>query len=82
MRAAWAYFAAIPRTATRFAEFGETKLGMPVLVMTGAKAGGTIPHTQVALVATHVQSILLEDTGHWLLEERPDQTLTALAQFL
>jgi pimeloyl-ACP methyl ester carboxylesterase len=82
MRAAWAYFATIPDTATRFAELGKTKLAMPVLVMTGAKAGGTIPATQVPLVATSVQSLVMADTGHWLVEERPEETVAALTNFL
>src|SRR5271155_2408905 len=51
MRAAWTYFATIPDTARRFADLGRTKLDIPVLVVTGAKAGGTIPGTQLPLVA-------------------------------
>jgi pimeloyl-ACP methyl ester carboxylesterase len=82
MRAAWTYFATIPETASRFAELGKTKLSMPVLVMTGAKAGGTIPGSQVPLVADHVQSIVMPDTGHWLVQERPAETLAALTAFL
>ena len=82
MRAAWAYFASIPDTAKRFAEFGKTKLSMPVLVMTGAKAGGTIPAIQVPLVAHRVQSIVMADTGQWLVEEQPEQTIAALTAFL
>jgi len=82
MRAAWAYFATIPEMATRFAEFAKVKLAMPVLVMTGARAGGTIPGAQVSLVATRVTSIVLEDTGHWLMEEQPEKTLATLMRFL
>jgi len=26
--------------------------------------------------------IVLKDTGHWILEERPDQTIAALVSFL
>jgi pimeloyl-ACP methyl ester carboxylesterase len=82
MRAAWAYFATIPETAMRFAALGETKLAMPVLVLTGEKAGGTTPGTQVALVATRVETRVMADTGHWLVEERPRETLDALTSFL
>ena len=82
MRAAWAYFASIPETAKQFAELGKSQLSMPVLVMTGARAGGAIPATQVPLVASSVQSVVMPDTGHWLVEERPEQTLAALTAFL
>ena len=82
MRAAWSYFATLPETATRFAEFAKTKLRMPVLVMTGAKAGGVIPGEQVGVVAERVQSVVMEGTGHWLLEERPEETVGALMGFL
>jgi pimeloyl-ACP methyl ester carboxylesterase len=82
MRAAWTYFATIPDTARRFADLGQTKLGMPVLVVTGAKAGGTIPGTQAPLVATRVETLVMADTGHWLVEERPRETLDALTNFL
>jgi pimeloyl-ACP methyl ester carboxylesterase len=82
MRAAWAYFATIPDTARRFADLGKTKLVMPVLMVTGAKAGGPLPGAQVPLVATHVQTLVMADTGHWLVEEQPRQTLAALTNFL
>jgi pimeloyl-ACP methyl ester carboxylesterase len=82
MRAAWTYFATIPDTARRIADLGRTKLDMPVLVVTGAKAGGTIPGTQVPLVATRVETLVMADTGHWLVEERPRETLEALTNFL
>jgi len=82
MRAAWTYFATIPDTARRFADFSKTKLAMPVLMVTGAKAGGTLPGTQMPLVATNVQTLVMADTGHWLVEERPRETLAALTNFL
>jgi pimeloyl-ACP methyl ester carboxylesterase len=55
---------------------------MPVLVLTGEKAGGTIPGTQVALVANRVETRVMADTGHWLVEERPREALDALTSFL
>jgi pimeloyl-ACP methyl ester carboxylesterase len=82
MRAAWTYFATIPETARRFAALGQTKLVMPVLVVTGAKAGGSIPGSQVKLVATRIETLVMADTGHWLVEERPRETLDALTNFL
>ena len=32
--------------------------------------------------APNVTVVLLKDTGHWILEERPDETISALSRFL
>jgi quercetin dioxygenase-like cupin family protein len=37
---------------------------------------------QTKLIAPAVTSIVLPDTGHWLMEERPPETAEALMQFL
>jgi hypothetical protein len=34
------------------------------------------------VVATNVNTIDLKDTGHWLMEERPEETTEALIAFL
>jgi len=34
------------------------------------------------LVATNVTVITLKDTGHWIMEERPKETMDALIAFL
>jgi pimeloyl-ACP methyl ester carboxylesterase len=33
-------------------------------------------------VGTDVATIVLEGTGHWLMEERPKETMDALMRFL
>jgi pimeloyl-ACP methyl ester carboxylesterase len=82
MHAGWAYFANFPLTAKDFATLGETKLTMPVLVISGAKAGGTGLGEQLKLVANTVTSVVLENTGHWVIDERPAEVLQALEKFL
>jgi len=82
MRAGWTYFANLPRTATDFAELGKTKLTMPVMVISGEKAGGKGLGGQVQLVASDVTSIVLKDTGHWVIDERPKEVLSAVQKFL
>jgi len=37
---------------------------------------------QMKLAASNVTSVVVEGSGHWLLEEQPDQTSRALASFL
>jgi len=82
MRAGWAYFAAWPNTAKDFAQMAQTKLRMPVLSIAGERASAAILGPQMKLVATDVQVIVLKDTGHWLMEERPSETMDALSAFL
>ncbi len=48
--------------------FARTKLQMPVLTVEGDKAMGGALEAQAKLVATNVTSIVMTDTGHWLME--------------
>jgi pimeloyl-ACP methyl ester carboxylesterase len=82
MRAGWAYFAAWPDTAKDFAQMAQTKLTMPVLSLAGEKASAAILAPQMKSVATNVTVIDFKDTGHWLMEERPKETMDALLNFL
>jgi len=82
MRAGWAYFAAWPDTAKDFAQMAQEKLTMPVLAIAGEKASAAILSPQMRLVATTVTTVDLKDTGHWLMEERPTDTMQALLAFL
>lgn len=82
MRAGWAYFASWPDTAKDFAQMAETRLTMPVLSIAGEKASAAILGPQMKRVATDVKVIVLEGSGHWLMEERPQQTMDALIAFL
>jgi pimeloyl-ACP methyl ester carboxylesterase len=82
MRAGWAYFVSFPATAKEFAQLAETRLAMPVLVIGGDKASGRLLGDQAKAVAHDVTAVVLEGTGHWLVEERPKETTDALVQFL
>lgn len=82
MRAAWAYFAAFPETAREFASLSRNKLTMPVLALSGEKAAGAALAAQMRFVATTVDARILPNAGHWLVEERPTEVLTALDGFL
>ena len=82
MRAAWAYFASWPQLAKDFAQLSQTKLTVPVLSIGGEKSLGNELAEQMKLVATDVTVVVLKDTGHWILEERPKETTDALVKFL
>jgi pimeloyl-ACP methyl ester carboxylesterase len=82
MRAGWAYFVSFQKAARDFALLAETKLTMPVLAIGGEKANGEALGQQAKTVAANVKVVVLKDTGHWVLEERPKETMDALAGFL
>jgi pimeloyl-ACP methyl ester carboxylesterase len=60
----------------------KTKLTMPVLSIAGEKASAPILGPQMKLVGTTVTTVDLKGTGHWLMEERPEETMEALIAFL
>jgi pimeloyl-ACP methyl ester carboxylesterase len=82
MRAGWAYFVSFQQAAKDFARLSQTKLTMPVLSIGGENANGDALGTQVTLVATNASSVVLPNTGHWLMEENPKGTTEALIHFL
>ncbi|GAC1500298.1 MAG: alpha/beta hydrolase [Bradyrhizobium sp.] len=82
MAAGMEVFRAFPRDAEDFAGFAKTRLTMPLLVLSGEKAGGPFLIEQGRMVATNVEGVLVKDRGHWLMEEAPDQVIPKLMEFL
>lgn len=82
MRASWAYFIDFPRTAKEFAVLAQTKLSMPLLTIGGEKANGEALAQQAKLVATDPKSVVLPNTGHWLMEENQKATMDAILAFI
>jgi len=82
MRAAWMYFASWPQLAKDFAQLSQAKLTMPVLSIGGEKSLGNELGAQMKLVAENPTVIVLPNTGHWILEEKPKETTDALVNFL
>ena len=82
MAAGFAHFASFPKTAADFAELSKTRLSMPVLSIGGGKANGDALGAQARLIASDVTVVVLKDTGHWIMEERPQETISALVNFL
>ena len=82
MRAGWAYFASWPDTAKDFAQMAQNQLTMPVLSIAGEKASAAILGPQMKRVAIDVKLMELKGCGHWLMEERPKETMDALVAFL
>src|ERR1700722_13904368 len=81
MHAGWQYFVSFQQAAEDFAELSKTKLTMPVLAIGGEKANGQVLGEQMKIVATNAKMIVLKNTGHWVLEESPKETIDALMKF-
>lgn len=82
MRSGWAYFVSFQQAANDFSRFAQSRLTMPVLSIGGAQANGEALGKQAKLVAVNAESIVLPNTGHWLMEERPQETMDALVGFI
>jgi pimeloyl-ACP methyl ester carboxylesterase len=82
MKAGMEVFRAFPKDAEDFAGFAKTKLSMPMLVLSGEKAGGPFLIEQGKMVADNVEGVLVKGSGHWLMEEAPGQVIPKLVEFL
>jgi pimeloyl-ACP methyl ester carboxylesterase len=82
MRAGFEVFRAFEQDAKDFAGFAKTRLTMPMLVLTGEKASGEFLITQGRLVDDHVEGVVIKGSGHWLMDEAPDQVIPKLVSFL
>ena len=82
MRAAFAQFNAIRQDAEDNKVAMVTKLGMPVLAVGGAKSFGANEAVVMRNAATNVTALVVPHAGHWLMEEAPAATITAVRTFL
>ncbi len=82
MRAGFDYFKAFERDAADFQQFAKNKLAMPVLVLSGEKSGGNFLVEQTRLVAGDVSGHVVKGSGHWLMEEAPQEVIPALSAFI
>jgi pimeloyl-ACP methyl ester carboxylesterase len=81
MRAGFEVFRAFEHDSKDFAILSKTRLKMPMLVLTGEKASGEFLITQGRLVADDVEGVVIKGSGHWLIDEAPDQVVPRLVAF-
>ncbi len=82
MRAGFEYFRAFDQDGKDFAAFAQKKLTIPMLVLSGEKSGGEFLINQGRMVDTNVDGVIIKGSGHWLMEEAPEQTIPALVAFV
>jgi pimeloyl-ACP methyl ester carboxylesterase len=58
------------------------KLTMPILAVGGQKSFGDMQATVMRAAGTNVKSVIIPNSGHWLIEENPSSTIAAIADFL
>ena len=81
LHAGFEYYRAFGQDATQNQEYAKTKLTMPVLALGGDHSGGSFIVSQMQAVAENVQGGALENTGHWIAEEQPEELTRQLLQF-
>jgi pimeloyl-ACP methyl ester carboxylesterase len=83
MHSAFNQFAAFQQDAIdNQALAAKGKLTMPVLAIGGDKSFGSGMADDLRFVATDVTGIIIPNSGHWLMEEQPAATVTAIRTFL
>lgn len=81
MKAGFEVFRAFDQDAIDFQGFARTKLTMPMLVLSGEKAGGQLLIDQGKMVADPVEGVIITGSGHWLIDEAPDRVIPLLVRF-
>lgn len=83
MHNAFAQFAAFRQDAVDNQKYlAEGKLTMPVLAIGGEKSFGPGFANEIAFAATNVRGLSIANSGHWLMEEQPEATMSAITGFL
>jgi pimeloyl-ACP methyl ester carboxylesterase len=83
MHSAFNQFAAFTQDAIDNKAFAARgKLQMPVLAIGGDKSFGTGMADVLRFVATDVTASVINNSGHWLMEEQPAATIAAIRAFL
>ncbi len=62
--------------------FAQNKLTVPLLTIGGDNSRGKTLAEQALHIATQPHSLILVNTGHWVLEEQPQATRDAILTFL
>ncbi|HWK97183.1 MAG TPA: alpha/beta hydrolase [Pseudolabrys sp.] len=63
-------------------EFEKTKLPMPILALGADHSFGETQATVMRFVGTNVEGGIVKNSGHWIMEEQPAQTVGLIKAFL
>jgi pimeloyl-ACP methyl ester carboxylesterase len=83
MHSAFNQFAAFGQDAAdNIALASKGKLSMPVLAIGADHSFGSQMADDVRFVATDVIGGIVKDSGHWVMEEQPEQTTAMIVDFI
>ena len=82
MHSAFAQFLSFPKDAEDNKVSMATKLTMPVLAIGAEKSFASTQAVVMRNAATNVTEVVIPNSGHWLMEEQPTATITAIHTFL
>jgi pimeloyl-ACP methyl ester carboxylesterase len=76
-------FAAFPQDAIdNLALSAKGKLTLPVLAIGGDHSYGVRLATEIGFAASDVRGAVIDNSGHWIMEEQPQQALALIVPFL
>ena len=83
MHAGFLQFAAFDQDVTDNRQsVSRGRLSMPVLAIGGGHSLGPTMAYIMRFAADDVHQVVIADSGHWLMEEQPEQTITAIRTFI
>jgi pimeloyl-ACP methyl ester carboxylesterase len=83
MHSGFAQFAAFDQDAIDNRAFlAKGKLAMPVLAIGGEKSFGPQMAVIMRFAASDVREGIVPDSGHWIMEENPQATISLVTEFL
>ena len=81
MSRGFAYYRAVAESSKQNREFSKMKLPMPVLAWGGESAVGDRLRIAMESLALQVEGGMIEDCGHYVMEEQPDMVGQELLRF-
>jgi pimeloyl-ACP methyl ester carboxylesterase len=82
LRGSFGFYRAVDATTAQNAKRVKTPLTVPVLAIGGADSAGPAVGDAMKLAATHVQTLVIPNCGHFVAEEAPEQLLAAVTSFM
>jgi pimeloyl-ACP methyl ester carboxylesterase len=82
LHASFAIYRALDATIAQNQDRKTQRLSLPVLGIGGGHSLGEQVADTMKLAADDVQTLVIPDCAHWVAEEAPEETLTALTAFL
>ena len=81
MSQGFAYYRAVAQSAQQNLAFSKNKLPMPVIALGGKSATGDNLRRSMEPLTVHVEGGVIEDCGHYVMEEQPEQVAGRLLAF-